>query len=336
MKSFTTRSAALGLLLALASLTAIPGCWSRSGRLGNAAFERDDPDPDFELPQVGDGLEFRIIANDMDDREAIVEATVTIDNARFDAGLKAELADLQAKGLPPPGPRGPDKTPKQFVPANQKTKRTYSWVELGPQERVALELANKLRVIPPPENGEIDRLPNRGDAWTQMETARIQERATQLNGPGHRKLMQGALFYSRPCTNRNLNEEQRQKKQLDYFILTRNPAIDENGTLVAKGKPRAVTGHHLSNVYSAPGFAGHPTIHFNFNETGGKLMRNLTESNLPDGENRRHLAMIFHGMIVSAPTVNSAIDRQGQITGNFTRREVENMVNVLRAGMGQE
>src|SRR5947209_6927277 len=79
----------IGLLLALASLTAIPGCWSRAGRLGGDPFEKDDPDPDFELPQAGDGLEFRIIANEMDDRVAIAESTLLLDNARLVPAMKA-------------------------------------------------------------------------------------------------------------------------------------------------------------------------------------------------------------------------------------------------------
>jgi len=35
---------------------------------------------------------------------------------------------------------------------------------------------------------------------------------------------------------------------------------------------------------------------------------------------------------MSAPTINSEIRNQGQISGSFTQKEVENLVNILRAG----
>ena len=37
-------------------------------------------------------------------------------------------------------------------------------------------------------------------------------------------------------------------------------------------------------------------------------------------------------MVMSAPTINSQIRTQGQITGNFTQKEVDKLVNILRAG----
>src|SRR5262249_51359060 len=47
---------------------------------------------------------------------------------------------------------------------------------------------------------------------------------------------------------------------------------------------------------------------------------------------RRHLAIILDDQVMSAPTINSIITNSGQITGNFTRKEVDGLVNILRAG----
>src|SRR5204863_5686743 len=46
----------------------------------------------------------------------------------------------------------------------------------------------------------------------------------------------------------------------------------------------------------------------------------------------RHLAITLDGQIRSAPTLRSAIRSNGQITGDFTKKEVETLVTILRAG----
>src|SRR5262249_18208368 len=51
-------------------------------------------------------LEFRILANSVDDNEAIRDAREMINvRTENDAALQKELKELQEKGLPPPGPR---------------------------------------------------------------------------------------------------------------------------------------------------------------------------------------------------------------------------------------
>ena len=51
-----------------------------------------------------------------------------------------------------------------------------------------------------------------------------------------------------------------------------------------------------------------------------------------DSANKRHLAIILDGLVMSAPTINSKITHSGQITGDFTRKEVDSLVNILRSG----
>lgn len=87
-------------------------------------------------------LDFRILANDVDDKEAIEEAGDLINN-RVDEGhkLKADLAEAQNTGAPPPSPRmGGTVVPKEFIIKLKggDSVVTYSWVELGRQVRMAL------------------------------------------------------------------------------------------------------------------------------------------------------------------------------------------------------
>ena len=93
-----------------------------------------------------------------------------------------------------------------------------------------------------------------------------------------------------------------------------------------------------TNAYGAtpaPTYA--PTVHFQFNNAGGELFGNITRKNVsettggPDNTKpRRHLAIILDGLVMSAPTINSEIRSQGQISGNFTQKEVDQLVNILR------
>ncbi len=281
-----------------------------------------------KVAKVG-SLEFRILANDFDEgangNKAIEEAKDLINKK---AG-KPKLEEWQVKGLPPVGPTRngqSDGEPKAYeLTTLQRGKSivTYSWVELGPQERQQLGLNNAARTEP-----------GRGDNWFKMKSAREQGTpATQLDIPldaKNRKQLGGALFFSRVCEDRNLPEEERRKKQIEYFVLTRNPEIDEK---TGKETPR-VDGTYLTSA--APNReGGQQGVSFTFDATGGELFGNLTRKNVPSGhsnEIKRHLAIILDGLVVSAPTINSEIRQHGQITGSFTAREVDLLVNILRSG----
>src|SRR5262249_20657063 len=96
------------------------------------------------VSKVG-SLEFRILANSVDDKAAIDEARQMLNNADENPQLKAELEDDQNNGLPPPPPRNPgSKEPKRFTIKLRggDSTVTYSWVELGKQERQSLHLNN--------------------------------------------------------------------------------------------------------------------------------------------------------------------------------------------------
>lgn len=46
----------------------------------------------------------------------------------------------------------------------------------------------------------------------------------------------------------------------------------------------------------------------------------------------RHIAVIFDNQVLSAPRLIQPIRSNGEISGNFTREEVEFIVSILRAG----
>jgi SecD/SecF fusion protein len=285
------------------------------------------------VSKVG-SLEFRILANDKDDAKAIEDAKKVFQDAGKNAEFAGQIKKAAQDGLAPPGPRDAE-TGKQkryeIATRGSPSIVTYSWVELGPQERRALNLDNAART----ESG-------RNAGWHLAKNARGKEalQLPELAGSTERFLLQGALFYSRECEDRNLPEDERRKKEVEYFVLTRDPEFDQTvGGKNSEVRTPKIDGSYLTNAYGAPGSDLRPTVHFSFNNTGGELFGNITRKNVseatggPDNTKpRRHLAIILDGLVMSAPTINSEIRSQGQISGNFTQKEVDQLVNILRAG----
>lgn len=278
-----------------------------------------------ELMQHVGSLEFKILANQVDDKQAIKDAMDQINNPAF----KQDLEQAALRGEPPPGPLVPGSKVelKKYdidLPRNNKSRVTYSWVELGPQERRQLNLDNAAR-----NDAGI-----RKQIWDYMHNHLGQ--AIQIpaepysNNP--RLLMQGALFYGREVKDRNMPEAEKRKKQYEYFVLARNPEIDP-----VTGKATPITGEYLRGA-RATFEGGQPAVSFWFTAEGGRLFGELTGKNIPSGSGgeesqvKRHLAIILDGLVMSAPVINSRITTSGQITGSFTRKEVDNLVNILRSG----
>lgn len=260
------------------------------------------------IAQVG-SLEFRILANNVDDKEAIKQAQADLALAQKDPLVKQMLERRARSGDPPPGPINPE-TREPTWPVTIRgttTYHTYSWVELGLEERNDLGL-----------NNAAARENNPGSLWAQAAEARKRGEALLLPS--------GTLLYSRDCVSNRLTPEEQAAKKVEYFFLVRDPL---------PGK--AITGKYL--VTAAPSMDMRkltPAVSFTFNAAGGDLFYEVTDRNRPEGPEgnrmQRQLAIILDGMIVSAPTLNEPIRTEGQISGNFTPEKVENMVRILRAG----
>jgi SecD/SecF fusion protein len=269
------------------------------------------------VAKVG-SLEFRILANNIDDKVAIEDA-----KKAFGPEVSEELEKRAKQGLPPMPPRFQDYY-NVSLSRGHKAKLAYSWVELGPQERKQLNLDNAAK-----NDAE------RNFVWLQAQLNK--NKATLLTDRTGRPLLQGALFFTRECKDQNLPEEERRKKQLEYFVLTRDPEIDPADAQNKRRLPK-IDGSYLVSAVSAPGADFRPAVHFVFNNAGGELFGDITRKNVPSGSGaeetmiRRHLAIILDGLIMSAPTINSEIRTHGQISGSFTAKEVDALVNILRAG----
>ncbi|MCE9554091.1 MAG: hypothetical protein K8T91_12045 [Planctomycetes bacterium] len=94
-----------------------------------------------------------------------------------------------------------------------------------------------------------------------------------------------------------------------------------------------VGGKYLRLARGSINDRGDNSIDFEFNSEGARLFGILTGNNVPRGSLTRRLGIILDGELLSAPNLQSRISDRGQITGDFTREEVEWVVDVLNAGL---
>jgi preprotein translocase subunit SecD len=95
-----------------------------------------------------------------------------------------------------------------------------------------------------------------------------------------------------------------------------------------------VNGSYFTNVRDSIDQSGRPCVLFTFNHAGGQRFGALTADNLPNEADgfTRHLGIILDGHLKAAPAIQATIFRHGQITGNFTQEDVQDLADVLNAG----
>ncbi len=95
-----------------------------------------------------------------------------------------------------------------------------------------------------------------------------------------------------------------------------------------------VGGHYLRRVRADLDQGARPSVFFELTADGGRRFAGLTSSNLPDRAtgHRRKLGIIINGQLYSAPTIMGTISTRGQITGGFTKQEVDDLAAILNGG----
>jgi len=96
-----------------------------------------------------------------------------------------------------------------------------------------------------------------------------------------------------------------------------------------------VTGAYLENAMPSHDVrTGNPSVDFRLSEPGAKRFGALTGGHLPDKTRdfTYKLGIILNGKLYSAPAIQSTIHDRGEITGSFTKQEVQNLVEVLNSG----
>jgi preprotein translocase subunit SecD len=91
-------------------------------------------------------------------------------------------------------------------------------------------------------------------------------------------------------------------------------------------KAAAVSGHDLTNARPSVDQNNLPAVSFTLNSEGARKFGAVTESNIG-----RRLAIILDSRVTSAPTIQSRITDNGQITG-VTQDEVNDLSLILKSG----
>ncbi|TWU60428.1 bifunctional preprotein translocase subunit SecD/SecF [Rubripirellula tenax] len=93
-----------------------------------------------------------------------------------------------------------------------------------------------------------------------------------------------------------------------------------------------ITGEDLAFAASTFDEKGSPAVAFNLTDAGSNRFFVLTTNNAPIGQRTRKLGIVLDDNLLSAPSIQSPIRKEGRITGRFTRQEVESLVQILKAG----
>jgi SecD/SecF fusion protein len=97
----------------------------------------------------------------------------------------------------------------------------------------------------------------------------------------------------------------------------------------------SVTGEYLSSVSKGVDERGGPAVHFTFKSAGARRFQQLTSNNLPNQATGKYrfLGIVLDKRLLSAPSIESTISSQGQISGrNMREEEVDYVVSILQEG----
>jgi SecD/SecF fusion protein len=116
-------------------------------------------------------------------------------------------------------------------------------------------------------------------------------------------------------------------------VISRDDGADGCEVLVVEDSFN-LTGEHLNRASADIDQSGRPCVRFGLDPAGSEKMLAITTLNLPDPATgfKRQMGVILDGALVTAPNLNSAIGAQGEITGNFTSAETEQIAAVLMTG----
>jgi SecD/SecF fusion protein len=246
-------------------------------------------------------LEFRILANRTDDREAISAA----EDYFKSKDNEAELKKLAVLGEPPPPPRREGKSTFPVELNGEIFEHSYSWVEIGKEELYSLHLNSAAR----------------NDPKYKAEWERV-AKAREEGKPTYSSHMTDGLIFSREIPNPDRVLPKDRPKEYEYFVLTREPQ-----------KGSEITGDFLINAGQGQGKRGQRAVEFRFNTEGGNRFYDLTSKNHgKEGGFKRHLSIILDGLVRSAPVINEPIRYSGVIEGEYTPKEQETLIKILRAG----
>jgi preprotein translocase subunit SecD len=103
-------------------------------------------------------------------------------------------------------------------------------------------------------------------------------------------------------------------------------SVPQTGYYIVRRVP-AVTGRDLRNARPTLDENNRPAVSFSLNPDGARKFGNFTQANIG-----RMLAVVLDNRVAEAATIQTRIDDEGRITGNFTTQQAQDLSLVLRSG----
>ncbi len=92
-------------------------------------------------------------------------------------------------------------------------------------------------------------------------------------------------------------------------------------------EPALLTGEAIARAATQFDQFGQPTVSFELTPSGASVFSDVTGKNVG-----KRFAIVLDGVVQSAPSINQRIGASGQITGNFSLEEANDLSLVLRSG----
>jgi protein-export membrane protein SecD len=225
-----------------------------------------------------------------------------LDSGLFGAGGTVNLFDLSRDG-------------EQF---------TFSFSESGLDAKIALAISQSLRIV---EN-RVNALGTAEPVIQQQGKERIVVQLPGIQNPDQVKDVIGRtakLTFQLLCEAQPTGTSQNPPPECQSFPLKDEP----NQNLWVQSSSRAtVDGGDLVDARGAFDQNNNPVVSFRFNTKGAERFAKLTRDNVG-----RPFAIILDEKVVSYPNINEPIlGGSGQISGNFTVQETNDLAVVLRSG----
>ena len=100
----------------------------------------------------------------------------------------------------------------------------------------------------------------------------------------------------------------------------------QSGVYIVRRVP-AVTGRDLRNARPSLDENNRPAVSFSLNQDGARKFGTFTQANIG-----RMLAVVLDRRVAEAATIQTRIDDEGRITGNFSTQQAQDLSLVLRSG----
>ena len=279
------------------------------------AFTGEEVENIKNLIQQQGRLEFRILANKNDDKDAIAAAEEYMKDPKNADRLK----DLNVKGEPPPPPT---QNGDRYFTVNlhdESTRQEYSWVEMGKEELYSHAAQQRRREHA--RHRPRQATSYRKAIWKEVEDGQATRR--RLRRPARLR----PSMYCRTITNleRISPRDREQGKKVEFFVLTREsePGTEVTGDFLtsvsSEGRRRRQKGgeFHLQQRRRQPLLRTHDR----------KSSRRVPIRIRPSSECWRSSST---AKCARRPTLNAIISSQGQISGDFTQKAIEDLVRILR------